>query len=108
MAALVAREIEKVGPPALFPGGIVLTGGGALLRGFSEVTQQVTELPARVARPNGVAGLNDEIRGPHHATVVGLLRWGARRSSRARARAVRHNGSPHVGERLGRWVRELF
>jgi cell division protein FtsA len=111
MAQLIAIEVEKAGVPSSFPGGIVLTGGGALLRGFAEVTQQVTDLPARVAAPHGVHGMNDEISGPNHATVVGLLRWGARgRSGRGLALAGRaQNGNGHhVGDRFGRWLRELF
>jgi cell division protein FtsA len=111
MAQLIAEEVEKAGVPSSFPGGIVLTGGGALLRGFAEVVQQVTDLPARVAAPHGVHGMNDEISGPHHATVVGLLRWGARgrmaRNVALTGRAQNGNGQ-HVGDRFGRWLRELF
>jgi cell division protein FtsA len=111
MAQLIAEQVEKAGPPSSFPGGIVLTGGGALLRGFAEVIQQVTDLPARVAAPHGVTGMNDEISGPHHATVVGLLRWGARgrmgRGVQLTGRAQNGNGQ-HVGDRFGRWIRELF
>jgi cell division protein FtsA len=111
MASLIASEVERAGPSGLFPGGVVLTGGGALLRGFAEVVQQETDLPARVAAPQGVHGMNDEIRGPHHATVVGLLRWGAR-SNRGR-RLPRSNGhssneDPAVGTKFTRWLRELF
>ncbi len=110
MASLIAAEIERAGPVGLFPGGIVLTGGGALLRGFAEVTQQETDLPARVATPEGVHGMNDEIRGPGHATVVGLLSWSARTGRRHRI--VRSNGHSsngnHSGIRFGRWLRELF
>lgn len=110
MAGLIATEVERGGAGA-YPGGIVLTGGGALLRGFAEVTQQVTDLPARLAAPAGVHGMNDEISGPNHATVVGLLRWGARsRAGRSAALVGKpQNGStPTVGDRLGRWLRDLF
>jgi cell division protein FtsA len=109
MASLIAAEIERAGPTGLFPGGIVLTGGGALLRGFAEVTQQVTDLPARVATPEGVHGMNDEIRGPGHATVVGLLSWSARGGKRHLARSNGHVENGHnAGMRFGRWLRELF
>jgi cell division protein FtsA len=110
MASLIAAEIERAGPVGLFPGGIVLTGGGALLRGFAEVTQQVTDLPTRVATPEGVHGMNDEIRGPGHATVVGLLSWSARSGKRQRAAAGNgHASNGHnAGTRFGRWLRELF
>jgi len=71
MASLIAAEVERAGPLGMFPGGIVITGGGALLRGFAEVVQQQTNLPARVAAPQGLHGMNDEIRGPSHATWSG-------------------------------------
>jgi len=112
MASLIAAEVERAGPVGLFPGGIVLTGGGALLRGFAEVTQQESDLPARVATPAGMHGMNDEIRGPGHATVVGLLTWSARNGRRQRA--ARNNGHAHsnngngAGNRFGRWLRDLF
>ena len=124
MASLIAAEIDKAGPIGHFPGGIVLTGGGSLLRGFAEVTQQVTDLPARIAAPQGISGMNTEIRGPHHSTVVGLLLWGTRVNLRGRGvRSHGHNGSGSAlvgaGGRvgsvtklgsagLGRWLRELF
>jgi cell division protein FtsA len=112
MAQLIGAQIELAGPPALFPGGIVLTGGGSLLRGFAEMVQQVTNLPARVAAPQGVSGMNDEIQGPDHATVVGLLRWGARSRGRVARPSNGVNGhtptGEPVGERFGRWLRELF
>jgi cell division protein FtsA len=94
----------------MFPGGIVITGGGALLRGFAEIVQQQTNLPARVAAPQGLQGMNDEIRGPSHATVVGLLRWGAR--SNLGRKPSRSNGKssdgPAAGIKLSRWFRDLF
>ncbi len=112
MAQLIAAEIECAGPIGMFPSGIVITGGGALLRGFAEVIQQVTDLPARVAGPHEVSGMNDEIQGPHHSTVVGLLHWGARvnlrgRSTRSGGRTVTAATSGANG-RFGRWLRELF
>jgi cell division protein FtsA len=76
------------------------------------MVQQVTNLPARVAAPQGVSGMNDEIQGPDHATVVGLLRWGARSRGRVARPSNGVNGhtptGEPVGERFGRWLRELF
>ncbi|MGI8847494.1 MAG: cell division protein FtsA [Candidatus Dormibacteria bacterium] len=106
MAQLISTEVDSAGPASLFPGGLVITGGGALLRGFAEMCTQVSDLPARVAVPHGVTGLNDEIQGPDHATVVGLLRWAAR--NKARPVHAGGGGGDPVGARLGRWLRELF
>lgn len=119
MATLVAREIERAGRSALFPGGVVLTGGGANLRGLGEMMQQVTELPCRVGAPRGLSGMSSEVSGAQHAAVVGLIRWGARSTrGRSQVRAQNgQNGNGHghahgaggaVGATFGRWLRELF
>lgn len=126
MAGMIAAEIERGAPNGLLPGGVVLTGGGAMLRGFAEIVQQVTDLPVRVAVPFGINGMDEALRGPQNATAVGLLRWGAR-SRPVRGRAVARNGhvppgtrtsgnghsngnghSTTINTRFGRWLRELF
>jgi len=109
MASLIVAEVERVTTPSALAGGIVLTGGGALLRGFSEIAQQVTDMPVRVATPTGTMGMDESLQGPHHATVVGLLRWGARARARNGARSNGHGGGDDgFSERFGRWLRELF
>jgi cell division protein FtsA len=109
MATLIAMEIERSGATVL-PGGIVLTGGGALLRGMAEMAQQVTDLPVRMAAPTGTMGMDDELHGPHCATTVGLLRWAARSRARSAVRSNGHGGNGHhaMSERFSRWLRELF
>ncbi len=124
IAQLVAAQIEMAGPASHFAAGVVLTGGGALLRGFPEMVQTVTDLPARVAAPQGLSGMNDEIQGPDHATVVGLMRWAARCQGGKPARRLnapdggkvelrgriqtRPRLADPVGQRFGRWLRQLF
>lgn len=124
MASLIAAEIDR-GGRGLLPGGVVLTGGGAALRGFTEICQQVIDLPVRLAVPIGTTGMDDGLRQPHHATTVGLLRWGSRLRPSRNGRVLvssghngHHNGTAGLGsgsdnglninERFGRWLRELF
>jgi cell division protein FtsA len=110
MAMLIGAEIERSGATVL-PGGIVLTGGGAMLRGFAEMCQTVTDLPVRVAAPTGTIGMDDDLRAPNCATVVGLLRWSARTGRRSAVRSGNgHAGNGHhgVSDRFSRWLRELF
>ena len=104
-----AREIVRLigqaleGPHA--PAKVVLTGGGSCLRGFPEAVHQLLELPVRVALPEGLTGLSDQLGMPEHATIAGLLRWGQRSGNRrdhSSPRAERSSG------RLNRWLHELF
>jgi cell division protein FtsA len=69
---LVHREISRVGMEDLLSAGVVLTGGTALLPGIETLGEQVFEMPVRVGKPQGIAGLTDIVNSPMFATGVGL------------------------------------
>jgi cell division protein FtsA len=75
---LVRDELRRGGVESSIPAGIILTGGGARLRGFCELTEKIFNLPARVAVPRGLAGMSEEDSQPEYATAVGLVLYGAR------------------------------
>ncbi len=54
--------------------GIVLTGGGSLLKGCQELSQEVFGLPTRIGIPlESITGLMNDIEKPEFATAIGLL-----------------------------------
>ena len=69
-----------LGPVELIASEVVLTGGGSLLRGVSELARERFRLPVRVGRPRGVGGLTDIVAGPVHAAAVGLVLYGAQQA----------------------------
>ena len=52
--------------------GIIITGGGSMLCGITELTEEFLGMPARLGLPMGVRGLADELLHPEYATAVGL------------------------------------
>lgn len=74
---LVAKELERSGYRDRLPAGVVLTGGGAQMRGMTEIAEKVLGLSARHGVPRGVGGLSDVVASPIYATSVGLLKFGA-------------------------------
>lgn len=90
---LVQKEVMKSGCYDQLAAGVVLTGGGALLRGTTECAARVLELPVRIGRPRGVAGLSDKVAGPAFATSVGLVRYGARQRTARNSYAHRPAGA---------------
>jgi len=78
LLSLVRDEFQRSGFAKLIPAGLVLTGGGAQLRGLVELAENMFHLPARVAVPRGLEGMPAELSQPEYATVVGLLLYGAR------------------------------
>ena len=72
---LVLAEIKRSGYDGLLPAGLVLTGGSSLLPGTRQVASKVLNLPVRVARPENLTGLIDQLNSPAYSTSVGLLYW---------------------------------
>lgn len=71
----VGREVEASGCGHLLSAGMVLTGGGALLRNVDRLGEDVLGLPVRLGVPCDLVAADPSIRDPTYATAVGLLRF---------------------------------
>jgi len=72
---LIDNELRQSEFKNKIKAGIVLTGGGSLLRGITELSEDVFGQPTRIGVPLELgAGLSDEIESPEFATVAGLIR----------------------------------
>ncbi|HKQ59918.1 MAG TPA: cell division protein FtsA, partial [Candidatus Polarisedimenticolaceae bacterium] len=65
---LIRQELVRAGFEKSLNAGAVLTGGGGLLPGTTEIAEQVFELPVRLGQPGGVAGLAEAAAGAQHTT----------------------------------------
>ena len=72
---LVLQEIKRSGYDGLLPAGLVLTGGSSSLPGIRDLASRVLGLPVRVAKPENLVGLVDQLHSPAYSTSVGLLYW---------------------------------
>ncbi len=70
----VADEIKDSGWERQLSSGVVLTGGGALLNGMTEIAEQVFDAPVRVGYPerDRFGGLVEDIQSPAWAAAAGL------------------------------------
>ena len=73
--SLIVQEIKRSGYDGLLPAGVVLTGGSCELPGIRDVASAIIGVPARVAKPENLSGMNDRLESPAFATSVGLLHW---------------------------------
>ena len=82
---LVYYEIKSSGLEKKLVGGIVITGGGALLKNITQLAEYITCLDARIGFPNEhlAKGLVEEVKSPIYATAVGLVLKGLRENSEA-------------------------
>ncbi|MBV8581224.1 MAG: cell division protein FtsA [Candidatus Eremiobacteraeota bacterium] len=72
-----ANIIERI-PRDQVLSEVVLTGGGAHLRGIETTAADVFGLPVRIGVPSTIAGLTDAVKQPEYATAVGLVLFGPR------------------------------
>ena len=86
LLSLVRDELQRGGFTTLIPAGLVLSGGGAHMKGLVEMAEQMFNLPVRRAIPRGLQGMPAELSQPEYATVVGLLIYGARARRQAAQR----------------------
>jgi cell division protein FtsA len=87
----MAREkIAAKGFAGKLAGGVILTGGGALLPGVVELAQDIFGAAARIGVPSRLGGLTSEFQMPQYTAAVGLVMFGA------------EFASPGVQESVGR------
>lgn len=72
---LLHQEIRRSGYDNLLPAGMILTGGTSLLPGIRQLAANILNMPVRVARPENLIGLVDQLQSPAFSTSVGLLKW---------------------------------
>jgi len=78
----IARETRKV--PLQISSGVVLTGGGAMVRGLCEIAEQVFDAPTRLGFPEKhlFGGLLEQIQTPAWAVACGLASFSYRSALR--------------------------
>jgi cell division protein FtsA len=113
---LVVQEIKRSGYDGLLPAGMVLTGGSSALGGIRTVASRVLGVPVRIAQPENLVGMSDQLHSPAFSTSVGLLKWASLMSemtSQAGGRRVRPGaqGGGQGGlnwEGIRNWLRRLL
>lgn len=94
LLSMLRDELRRAGLDSQIPAGIVLTGGGAHLRGFPELTEKVFHLPVRLASPRGLTDITEGVTQPEYSAAVGLVLYGAR-------------ARRHAAQRSGGWTEKL-
>ena len=79
----VLFEIKSSGYERKLAAGIVVTGGGSLLKHLPQLVMLTTGLDCRIGTPNEhLSGSDDEMKNPLYATGVGLVMKGIEKSER--------------------------
>ncbi|MEO0010136.1 MAG: cell division protein FtsA [candidate division WOR-3 bacterium] len=101
---LADAEIRKSQLADGLSGGVILTGGGALLPGIDMLAEQICGMPVKIGRPERVGGPREVVTNPAFATSVGLIRCAVEgKSSQLHRLPV-----PGLGQRLWEDLKSWF
>ncbi len=102
-----ARDsLDKSGTRDLLPGGVVLTGGGSLLGGMTELAEDVLGMRASTATPRRVRGEVEPVQKPQYATSIGLLYFAAKNNDlRPKSKGAGATSFGSIVEAVKGWFR---
>ena len=104
---LVEKELKKITKQALFPGGVIIVGGGAQMNGVVEFAKNRLKLPAHVGIPEYVDGVVDQLASPQYATAVGLCLLGFDAEEKSTGSRIFPSSGPagQSGELIKKWLK---
>jgi cell division protein FtsA len=106
---MVAEKLQDSGySDRVVPGGVILTGGGSLLKGIESAAERILQLSARVGLPQGVVGKSDVVGHPSFATAIGLLAFPYRGDGQWSNTVRRRGRAVSLTRRVREWVEETF
>lgn len=71
---MVRNDLERKGISRHLGAGVVLTGGGAHLKGIVTATERVFDLPCAIGKPKNYSGMATA-ESPEYAALLGMLRY---------------------------------
>ena len=108
---IAALEIKRSGYSKHLSGGVVLTGGGALIKGTAELASEVLGMPVKIGIPTGFSGgLVREIENPAYSTAVGLVYHGIKFRDRAQVPAQtgkKDKSMTRMAQKMKEWFDQL-
>ncbi len=73
----IRKHLKSARYDQRLPEGIILTGGGAKMRGIEAFVKEVLEASVKVGIPTGISGVADAVAKPEYAVAVGLAQLAA-------------------------------
>lgn len=108
MFQLIQQDIKRSGYDNLLPAGMVLTGGTALLPGIDKLGSEILGMPVRIAKPENMIGMIDQLNSPEYSTAVGLLYWAMTMQDTAAVEQTDKNKIVTMGDKVKKFIKLLL
>lgn len=103
----VDNEFKKIGKSGMLPAGVILTGGGAKLKGIVEQVKKQLRLPARLAQIEKITSVLDKAFDLSFCTAIGLVIWGSQTREGEDDKGFSMREFKKIFRKLGNWVKNL-
>jgi len=105
---LVHEEILKRHLRSYVTAGLVLTGGGSLLKGIDELARRIFSIPVRIGKPRIPLSTPESLESPMYATAYGLLLYAVSKGDVAGMEKLDGPLIKRVFTRMKSWVNDFF
>jgi len=105
---MVLKEISRADIKDPLTYGIVLTGGGALLRNIIPLAEKSIGVKVREGRPLKIDGIKDIADSPINATIMGLLLWPLYAKDHTQIRQSNNRSFKNIIERIRHTIENMF
>ena len=106
--SLIKESINKYGLETKIIGGIILTGGGALIKGLPELGEYILERPTKIGYPTSFGGMTDIIRNPQYSTVLGLVLEGSKHNTLNYGTFIKQDNHIDLVGKISESLRSVF
>lgn len=104
---LLRAEMDKESLHQFLTAGLVLTGGGALLKGLKELAEEIFACPVRLGTPHCFCKGTENLQEASHATACGLLLY-ALQHQHLKDRDLFLSASNRIKEKVKSLMNDLF
>lgn len=108
LCKFLQREIQRSSLQHMMTSGLVITGGGSLLKGIDELAQSVLGLPVRVGGPRANYQLLETLSSPIFATGFGLLQYVLNRNKQLELEQMEGPMVKRIFTKMKLWVDKFF
>lgn len=106
LLSIIKKEIDMYNLKNMIATGLVLTGGGSLVKGMEKLGSEILQMPVRIGAPRTNQYLPESLNNPIYATGYGLLLHAFKRTNKIAA----GNGPIlfKVFDRMKSWISDFF
>ncbi len=103
---LIKEQYDKVGIDHMLARRLVITGGGATLRGMKELAGQVFEKQVRIAKPIILPGFKEDYNPSIYSTAIGMIKNYSMKQQKNSIEGDLNEGTSSWLKKTLKWLRE--